>query len=65
MHKMHILSIRNATFHKAKPPRMTRNPVTRPGKKQEQWEIIFTTQRHIMAVSFTSTFTPQERVDNA
>jgi hypothetical protein len=61
---MHILSIRNATFHKAKPPQMTRNPVTRTRKKQER-EIIFTMQRHLMAVSFTSTFTLQERVDNA
>jgi hypothetical protein len=29
MHKLHVLAIRNATFHKAKPPQMTRNPVTR------------------------------------
>jgi len=44
MHKMHVLTIRNATFHKAKPPRMTRNPVTRTKghlrkrKKQEHSE---------------------------
>jgi hypothetical protein len=28
-HQIHVLTIRNATFHKAKPPQMTRNPAKR------------------------------------
>jgi hypothetical protein len=71
MHQMHVLTIRKATFHKAKPPQMTRNPVTRKKETYERrrngniQKIIFTTQRHLMAVSFTATLSLQERMVKA